>query len=489
MSSSQEEEAEEGQYNGNVRAQQPLAAPQATTGVESYHSLSWAYQTYLKDDQEEQSHWEDVCHSYRQYATFAMQQWANHQYRLHSLSEEQRRFLPAGLRQEMPDFSQRAARYKDAAIRNQFCLDCILRHAGQPHSQAPSLIGNNALSFSSDAQMSKVSSVLKSLARDWSVEGKPERDMAYVPILQRVQTYLPPEKKGRICVPGAGVGRLACELSAVGYAVQGNEFSLYMLLASDFILNGPLQPSTPLQISPYLLESRNVHAVNDPLRVVRIPDVDPYTMIMKSRRRDDACGASSSGATRTPAVAHNINNTPTEGATAPPDFSMAAGEFVSIYSTESQRGQWDAVVACFFLDASPSIVECLQVIYQMLSPGGYFFHFGPLLWHWSGPAMRPDDKSVHDYRQRYDYLDPKYLMSIDLSWEDVREIMSNMGFEIVESSTGHHALYTADRRSMMNLHYRCIQFVARKPLAGSSTPGKMKEFEKPVRIYVRIYVA
>lgn len=60
-----------------------------------------------------------------------------------------------------------------------------------------------------------------------------------------------------------GVGRLALELVSRGYAVQGNEFSLHMLMASDFILNGP---SRPMAISPWLLESRNVHSPDDPVR-------------------------------------------------------------------------------------------------------------------------------------------------------------------------------------------------------------------------------
>jgi carnosine N-methyltransferase len=38
-------------------------------------------------------------------------------------------------------------------------------------------------------------------------------------------------------VPGAGLGRLAFEIANRGYSCQGNEFSLFMLLASNFVLN------------------------------------------------------------------------------------------------------------------------------------------------------------------------------------------------------------------------------------------------------------
>lgn len=168
------------------------------------HSLSLAYQTYLRHDHDEKNHFEDVCQSFRQYAAFAMSNWANHQYRLHSLPESQRVVLPAALRRDTVEFNQRATEYKEAAIRNQFCLDCILRHSGTPHSQQVTSIDN----VSADAQMSKVSSVLKSLARDWSAEGKAERDMAYAPIIEQITRYLPiPDSnmtKPKICVPGAG---------------------------------------------------------------------------------------------------------------------------------------------------------------------------------------------------------------------------------------------------------------------------------------------
>ena len=141
---------------------------------------------------------------------------------------------------------------------------------------------------------------------------------------------------------------------------------------------------------------------------------------------------------------------------------MAGGDFVSIYSSAREKGAWDCVVACFFLDTSACVVEYLLVLHHMLRPGGYLVNFGPLLWHWSGPAMRPDDRTIDAYHARYSYLDKKYMQSIDLSWEEVREIMVKIGFEFVEERTGQSALYTADRRSLMNMNYRCVHFVARR---------------------------
>ncbi|KAL7566699.1 hypothetical protein ACA910_017758 [Epithemia clementina (nom. ined.)] len=470
-----------------------------------HHSLSHAYSTYLAHDEEEQSHWEDVCRSYRQYATFAMAQWASYQYRLQALPEDQRSCLPAALRREAPEFQERARLYKEAAIRNQFCLDCILRHIGQPISQdvlsskplttttssSSQSEARLSMKHSTDAQMSKVSSVLKSLVRDWSVEGKQERDLTYKPMMEKVQRYLPttrmPNKPQldsngssassfapsapRLCIPGAGVGRLACELAALGYDVQGNEFSLYMLLASDFILNGGMAtPDRPLRISPYLLESRNVHSSADPSRPIAIPDVDPYQMIMSATTallttadgNDDEMNQVESLTNGDHQVQNNDEDGEDDGVDCQPRFSMAAGEFVSIYSNPREKDSWDGFVACFFLDTAPCIVEYITVMHHCLKPGGFVFHFGPLLWHWSGPAMRPDDKTWDEYENRYSYLDPKYMTSVDFSWEDVRAIFLNVGFEIVEENIGSQAMYTSDRRSMMNMTYHCVEFVARK---------------------------
>jgi carnosine N-methyltransferase len=238
---------------------------------------------------------------------------------------------------------------------------------------------------------------------------------------------------------------LAFELTRLGYVVQGNEFSLYMLLASDFILNGAMAtPKRPLKIYPWLLESRNSHSSEDITRSVDIPDVDPWQVLCP------------------------------EGSSQPPEFSMAAGDFVSIYNSPKELNQWDCVACCFFLDAVPSVVEYLQLIHSMLKPGGILVNFGPLLFHWSGPPMRPDDVSVEAYRDRNSRMDERYLNSVDLCYDDIRQVMINVGFEIVEEQTGLKSLYTADKRSMMNTVYRCVSFVARKLTLLDTRPERVE---------------
>ena len=171
----------------------------------------------------------------------------------------------------------------------------------------------------------------------------------------------------------------------------------------------------------------------------------------------------------------------TSGDTAP-DFSMAAGDFASIYAEPRQHGTWDAVVCCFFLDAAPSIVHYIQIIHDMLKDEGVLISFGPLLYHWSAPTMRPDDPSFEAYQTRFSHLDKRYMTSVDLSWQDVREILVNVGFEIEEEHFGMDSLYTADVNSMMSMLYRCVHLVARRKSAKSDEAMEVAKTAEPEEV-------
>lgn len=119
------------------------------------------------------------------------------------------------------------------------------------------------------------------------------------------------------------------------------------------------------------------------------------------------------------------------------DFSMVAGEFMEVYSKQSGKSlsdcpdRWDAVVTCFFIDTAHNIVEYLQTIYAILKKGGIWVNIGPLLYHY---ADMPDE------------------MSIELTWEEVREVATKIGFtiEVVSCSPGRadHQQQLLQRRSV-----------------------------------------
>ncbi|KAH8858866.1 Carnosine N-methyltransferase [Schistosoma japonicum] len=173
-----------------------------------------------------------------------------------------------------------------------------------------------------DTEMDKVRSALKQFVRDWSVEGKPERDICYQFVIDDVLELFNPKKINpadvNILVPGAGLGRLAWELAHHGYTCQGNEWSLYMLIPAYFILN------TCKQINEYKLY---------------------------------------------PWVAQFCNNMSRED-------QMSPVYFPDVYT-------WDCIATVFFIDTAHNILNYLDTIWSILKPGGYWINFGPLLYHFS----------------------------------------------------------------------------------------------------------
>lgn len=110
---------------------------------------------------------------------------------------------------------------------------------GHGHSHAAPSATPKPTQAERDLSQDKVRSTLRSFARDWSVEGAAERAAAYDPILRALEAYYPADKREgvKVLVPGCGLGRLAMEIAALGFESQGNEFSTFMLIASNFVLN------------------------------------------------------------------------------------------------------------------------------------------------------------------------------------------------------------------------------------------------------------
>ena len=178
-------------------------------------------------------------------------------------------------------------------------------------------------------------------------------------------------KKRIFLLLGAGLGRLVYDFAAEGYTSQGNEFSYYMLIASNFILN-LIEEKEQFIIQPFIHNFSNIFEEKDPFEAYQIPDLNPSSQM------------------------------PAES-----DFSMVAGEFVEVYG--KQEEEWDGVVTCFFLDTANNIVEYIKTIAKILKTNGVWVNFGPLLYH---------------------YSEMEEEVSIELSWEEVKHVIEMMGFEI-----------------------------------------------------------
>lgn len=80
--------------------------------------------------------------------------------------------------------------------------------------------------------------------------------------------------KVKILVPGAGLGRLTYEFAKRGYYCEGNEFSLFMLFASNFVLN-QCSIENQYTIYPWVHQYDNNAKRQDQVRSVTFPDVSP----------------------------------------------------------------------------------------------------------------------------------------------------------------------------------------------------------------------
>ncbi|KAF8126788.1 N2227-domain-containing protein [Boletus edulis] len=265
--------------------------------------------------------------------------------------------------------------------------------------------------IATDFDMDKLRSTLKQFVRDWSEDGKAERDLCY----ELMKSALEESFEGRdrqtirVLVPGAGLGRLAYDVAKLGFACQGNEFSHYMLLSSYLILNRT-ESIGEHTIYPYIHSFSNIPSKEALLRPTKIPDVLP----------DLPPGS---------------------------DFSLVAGDFEEIYGAEAtdesepHAGQWDAVLTCFFIDTAKNIVNYLRIIHRILAPGGVWINLGPLLWHF-------ENNSTND-------------PSIELDLEEVKALVRRMGFRLSDERTIETS-YTSNDQSMLGYIYKAAFWKATK---------------------------
>ncbi|XP_053695942.1 carnosine N-methyltransferase [Sabethes cyaneus] len=254
--------------------------------------------------------------------------------------------------------------------------------------------------------ITKVQVTLKQIVRDWSTEGQTERDQCYKPIVDEITSFFNPQKCNvaniKILVPGAGLGRLIYEIAYCGYYCEGNEFSLFMLIASNFVLNRCVIEDQ-CTFYPWVHQYVNNLYRNNQIESVTFPDVSPTKF-------------------------------PPKGT-----MNMVAGDFLQVYRDEDY---WDCVATCFFIDCANNIIEFVEVIYNILKPGGIWINLGPLLYHFS---------------------DVPHENSIEPTYEDLIVIVRACGFNILKNRTDVMTKYAQNPFSMHQSEYKSIYLVCQKP--------------------------
>ncbi|KAK0184523.1 N2227-like protein-domain-containing protein [Armillaria mellea] len=261
----------------------------------------------------------------------------------------------------------------------------------------------------SDFDMDKLRSTLKQFVRDWSEEGKEEREACYGPMKDALLYHFASSsdedrKKLRVLIPGAGLGRLAYDVAKLGFACQGNEFSHYMLLASFFILNRT-DEIKKYTIYPYVHSFSNVYSRSTMLRAISIPDVLPSDLPPGS------------------------------------DFSLVAGDFEEIYWQSKFCPLTTLSTNSIHLQIAKNIVNYMRIIHRILAPGGVWINLGPLLWHF-------ENNNTND-------------PSVELDLKEVKALARTIGFELRNESTV-DTTYTNNSEGMLGYVYHAAFWTATK---------------------------
>ena len=201
-----------------------------------------------------------------------------------------------------------------------------------------------------------------------------------------------------------------------------------MLLGSDWILNRAM---TEYEIFPFIHQRINLKSQSDIVEAIVIPDEFP-TLVLEEYTEDDN--------------GEKMRESP--GA-----FSMVAGDFLTCYSDDVERGidhgsfqpgSWDVLVTSYFIDTANNIINYMERIYQLLKEGGCWINYGPLLYHFDG---HPTEESI------------------ELPLDEVLSIAKQIGFKLQNDLANLRFLrgfYCQLGPSMMKTEYENAFFVAFK---------------------------
>jgi len=221
-----------------------------------------------KMDEEEVEHWDTCCRTLLHYEEFVSGGLSRRQRHLNKLSDRHAALLPSSV-------FDRVGAAAHSARCNQDLLEDIVQHYVE--SGAAKRIPKRDVGRPiHPSQQHRNDAVLHSLHREWTADAKEERDAIFQPLFDALERHLPIRNadmsyKQRLLVPGCGAGRLPLELAKRGYCAEGNEFSAFMLLAANFILNGVYNREEYI-FYPFADRVSNVVLAKDPTEPLPLPD-------------------------------------------------------------------------------------------------------------------------------------------------------------------------------------------------------------------------
>jgi carnosine N-methyltransferase len=240
------------------------------------------------------------------------------------------------------------------------------------------------------------------------VESKPERDNNYGMVLKEVKKYynyddknLMEKNKIKALVPGTGCCRLGYELAKRGFDVEVNDFCFIYILCDDYLFN--YSHKDEFQFCPSIHSFSNSYTESAVLKKYSFPDVDIKEELIKSGAKP---------------------------------IIFTKGDFLLKY--KGTKDQYDLIVTLFFIDVSKNIIECVEIMHDLLKQGGVWINLGCL-----------------DY-----YHSPNHD-SIDLTWDELKQVIINYDFDIKNEVTD-FVPYGVKEGSMMSNSYGTVFFTAMK---------------------------
>ena len=246
------------------------------------------------------------------------------------------------------------------------------------------------------------------LMRDWTLESKPERDNNYGNVLIEVKKYFNYDDKElmkknnyKALVPGTGCSRMTFELAKRGFEVEANDFCYIYILCDDYLFN--YSHKNEFQFCPSIHSFSNHYTEESVLKRYAFPDVDIRDELAKAEAKP---------------------------------IKFMKGDFLLLYKGKTDL--YDLIVTLFFIDVSKNIIEYVEIMHDLLKKGGVWVNLGCL-----------------------DYYHSRNHLSIDLTWDELRLVIQNYGFEIKNEVTG-FVPYGVKQGSTVSDSYGTVFFTAIK---------------------------
>ncbi|KAK4056496.1 hypothetical protein OIO90_002343 [Microbotryomycetes sp. JL221] len=276
--------------------------------------------------------------------SFAQQKIANGRYAAWEKMSAKHRLLGRKL-----DWKTKLEQIEDAIEDNAKLTDELATIGMEVANKTGELVGLRSMFARQDG---RVIEVLKHFVRDWSDEGKRERDALFPPILDALKAEFHQQRDSdeplKALVPGSGLCRLAYEISELGFATDANDYSHFMNIGAKLVFTRTVKPHQ-YRVKPWIHNLSHQRSTANTLRINTFPDIVPNTSA---------------------------------------SLKFVPGNFLDIEGL----ARFDAVVTMFFIDTAKNLCDYFETIWRLLKPGGIWINEGPLLYYGQpGMALPLDD--------------------------------------------------------------------------------------------------